>query len=102
MTVLYIVIGTQFADISTTTTSPPGATVGGCTIRIIQQQKKTTGAICTEYITQQRCYHKYLALFSFFLPRLSSYQSRSGNFVVVCCLFMFLFTAQFCVYIDPG
>ena len=40
MTVLYIVIGTQFADISTTTTSPPGATVGGCTIRIIQQQKK--------------------------------------------------------------
>ena len=41
MTVLYIVIGTQFADISTTTTtSPPGATVGGCTIRIIQKQKK--------------------------------------------------------------
>ena len=40
MTVLYIVIGTQFADRSTTITSPPGATVGGCTIRIIQQQKK--------------------------------------------------------------
>ena len=102
MTVLYIVIGTQFADISTTTTSPPRGNSWRVHNTYYTTAKKTTGAICTEYITQQRCYHKYLALFSFFLPRLSSYQSRSGNFVVVCCLFMFLFTAQFCVYIDPG